>query len=197
LRKRTKEHNTMEMDPAQTRQLPPDGVALAQPDAKMAMEILHYNQNLIQLADSKANNLIVINSIFLASVTSLIMDPKAAGQAFMGLHGLLHLAFFFASVSAIFFCLRIIMTKSDFSEKIRHNDLIFFGDIIKRNIPDNYVFDYYRIKPKEFLDDILNRIFATASIADRKFGFTKTAQSLTMFSSVLWVLTLFLFLLVR
>ncbi len=187
----------MATDPAQTRELSPDDITFPQPDAKLAMEILHYNQNLIQLADSKANNLIVINSIFLASVTSLIMDPNAAGQAFYGLKGLLHLAFFFASVGAIFFCLRIIMTKGDFSEKIRHKDLIFFGDIIHRNIPENYLFGYYKIKPKEFLDDILRRIFATASIADRKFNFAKIAQHITVFSSILWVLTLFLFLLVR
>ncbi|MGV8123475.1 MAG: hypothetical protein AB2L14_27290 [Candidatus Xenobiia bacterium LiM19] len=187
----------MQTDPSQTRELSPDSITLPQPDAKMAMDILHYNQNLIQLADSKANNLIVINSIFLASVTSLIMAPGAVGQAFPGLKGVLHLAFFFAAVSAIFFCLRIIMTKGDFSEKMRHKDLIFFGDIVHRNLPENYIFEYYRIKPKEFLDDILGRIFATASIADRKFNFTKTAQNITVLSSVLWVMTLFFFLLVR
>jgi len=187
----------MQTDPAQTCELPSDEIRLARPDSRMAMDILHYNQNLIQLADSKANNLIVINSIFLASVTSLIMAPGSAGQAFTGLKMLLHFAFFFASVSAIFFCLRIIMTKGDFSEKIRHKDLIFFGDIVHRNLPENYLFEYYRIKPKEFLDDILGRVFATAKIADRKFGFTKTAQHITVLSSILWVLTLFLFLLVR
>ncbi len=35
-----------------------------------AFEILHYNQSLVQFADTKANTLIVINSIALASASA-------------------------------------------------------------------------------------------------------------------------------
>jgi hypothetical protein len=181
----------MTINPADTRDLgsPPDNT-----DLKAAFDILHYNQNLIQLADSKANNLIVINSIFLASITSFIMGAKESGSILRGV-GIFHLGFLAVCIMAIYFCLRIIMTKGLPSEQIRHKDLIFFGDIVQRNSPDNYIFEYSKIKTKDFLHDILRRNYASAHIAHSKYHFTRIAQNLTFISAAMWLLSiLFVFL---
>jgi hypothetical protein len=159
-------------------------------DLKSAFNILHYNQNLVQLADSKAGNLIVINSIFLASITSFVMETKPASRIFSGFEGTFVIFFFAATVAAILYCLRIIMTKGTYYEGARHLDLIFFGDIAQKTTPENYIFDFIKIKPKEFLADILRRTYTTAQIADRKFSYTKTAQTLTVLSSILWLINI-------
>jgi hypothetical protein len=158
-------------------------------DIKSAFDILNYNQNLIQLADSKAGNLIIINSIFLASITSFVLDPKAGGSFMKGLEGVLVFCFFAATVAAVFNCLMIIMTRSDYTEKVHHPDLVFFGDIVKRTTAENYVFEFMKAKPREFLADILKRCYATAGIASRKYSHTKTAQQLTVLSSAMWLIT--------
>jgi len=155
-----------------------------------AFDILNYNQNLIQLADSKAGNLIVINSIFLASITSFAMDSMKGARLLPGLDCIFMLLFFGATVAAIFICLRIIMTKGDFTEKVHQKDLIFFADIAARTTPENYIFDFLKAKPKDFLTDLLRRNYTTASIASRKYSYTKTAQQLTVISSSLWLLTI-------
>ncbi len=159
-------------------------------DLESAFDILHYNQNLVQLADSKAGNLIVVNSIFLASITSFALDPRKTTGLLAGIEGIFVLLFFAASVAAIFVCLRIIMTRADFTEKIHQPDLIFFADIAKRTTPENYVFDFLKAKPRDFLTDLLKRNYTTASIATRKFIYTKTAQQLTVTSSALWLLNI-------
>ncbi|MDQ7821919.1 MAG: DUF5706 domain-containing protein [Candidatus Eremiobacteraeota bacterium] len=159
-------------------------------DLKSAFDVLHYNQNLVQFADNKANNLIVINSIFLASATSFLMGERGAAKAFSGFEGIFQLGFFVASIAAIFYCLMVIMTKGDYSEKAGRTDLVFFGDILARKTADNYVHDFTRIKPLDMQRDILRRNFSTAQIAERKFSLIKSAQSLTLASSVLWVITI-------
>lgn len=158
-------------------------------DHRTAMEILHYNQNLVQLADSKAGNLIIINSIFLASITSFMIE---SAHKTLSYPQLFQIGFFASSVIAIYFCLHSIMTKGDFSEKVRHLDLVFFGDIMHNKTPESYIFEFVKTKPKALLSDILRRIYATSVIADRKFNRIKLAQNFTLIASLLWVLNLLL-----
>jgi hypothetical protein len=159
-------------------------------DVGSVMQILHYNQNLVQLADSKAGNFIVINSIFMASITSFMMAGHGGGGYMEQLGQMCQFSFFIASVAAIFLCLRLIMTKGDFSEKIRYMDLIFFGDITHRKNSDAFIYEFTRAKPKHILKDILRRIYATSIIADRKFALCRMAQNSTLVSSVLWLATI-------
>lgn len=160
-------------------------------DHKTAIEILHYNQNLVQLADSKAGNLIIINSIFMASVTSFVVLAKS-GNVFDGLGQFMQFGFLVSSVVAIFLCLQLIMTKGNFTEKIRYLDLVFFGDIMHRKNSDGYIFEFTKAKPKHILHDILRRIYQTSLIADRKFAYCRLAQNWTMGSSILWLCNILL-----
>jgi hypothetical protein len=176
----------MTINPTETRELGSQG---ENSDLKAAFDILHYLQNLIQLADSKANNLIVINSIFLASVTSFIMGAKETGTTHGGM-GIFHLSFLVVCVMAIYFCLRIIMTKAYPTDQIRHKDLIFFGDIVQRNSPENYIFEFSKIKSKDFLQDVLRRNYVSAHIAHSKYHFTKIAQNCTVISATMWLLSI-------
>lgn len=152
-------------------------------DQHTTIEVLHYNQNLVQLADSNAGNLIIINSIFMASVTSFAVHAKG-GSMLNGLEQLLQFGFLVSSVVAIFLCLQLIMTKGNFTEKIRYLDLVFFGDIMHRKNSDGYIFEFTKAKPKHILHNILRRIYQTSLIADRKFAYCRLAQNWTLASSI-------------
>lgn len=142
---------------------------------RSAFEILHYNQNLIQFADGKANTLIVINSIALASAT-----------ATSGLVGL-KMAFLLASVLSILLCLAVVVSRVDPEDESRRRDHIFFADIMSRANGEQYAYEYVRTEPRVFLDDLLRRNYRLASIADRKYRFYSTAQQVTVVACVLWL----------
>lgn len=142
---------------------------------KSAFEILHYNQNLIQFADGKANTLIVINSIALASAT--------ASSGLMGLK----MAFLLASVLSILLCLAVVVSRADADDEARRRDHIFFGDIMARSNGEQYAYEYVRTEPRIFLDDLLKRNYRLASIADRKYRFYGAAQQVTVVACVLWL----------
>ena len=143
----------------------------------LAFDILEFNQNLIQFADNKANTIIVINSIFLASLSSI-----SSGQATM-----LKAAFFMISVLAIIYCLRVVTARKDPIEAPGSRDLIFFEDIISIKNAKSYLHSYMNKHEISFLNDISERIFKASLIAHAKYQLYSKAQRLTFFSCLLWI----------
>ncbi|MBM3462297.1 MAG: hypothetical protein FJX76_09370 [Armatimonadetes bacterium] len=144
-----------------------------------AFDILHYNQNLIQFADSKANTLIVINSIALAST--------AASSAGVPLMGALKIGFMLAAVVSIILCLMVVVARSDPPDERARRDLIFFGDVMSRSSSNAYYYDFTDTKSSIFLEDLLERNYRVAGIAERKYRFYRMAQVATVAACLLWL----------
>ena len=156
-----------------------------------ALEILNFNQNLIQFADNKASILILINSIFIATVTGLIKDPASASPLMHMLLDSSRICFFFASVLSILCCLMVVTAKADSSiteGNIARKDLVFYEHISSRKDINHYSFEFKNTSPRIFLDDLLARNYVAAAIASKKFNFNWFAKKITTLSCLLWVL---------
>ena len=146
-----------------------------------AYQVLNFNQQLVQFADSKAGNLIVINSLFIAAA-----QASNLGAGVTGLPRYLGLAYVICSSLAVLFCLSTVMSRVEVPPSPR-KDLIFFGDILTRKQPARYSQDFQATAPAVHLDDVLRRTYVLATIAARKFDSYSTAQTLTAISGVAWV----------
>ncbi len=160
-----------------------DSMVAPQEKLGVGFSILSYNQNILQFADSKANTLIVINSIFIASATTFFgTTPKSLL--------FLSLMFFALSIYATALCLLVVTPRSDSSLKMvraPRKDLIFFGDILTRD-SKKYVRDYKRYRYSEFLEDLAYRIYRVALIASDKYKILSKAQTFTTIAALFWLL---------
>lgn len=152
-------------------------------------QVLSYNQSLVQFADTKANTLIMINSIFLASTTSFLFNASYIA------HPLLLIFFFLAAGASILYCLAVVTARSDCSDIVKRKDLIFFGDIAERKNVDNFLFEALHISDKLYCEDILRRIYMVSDIAGRKYRTYSIAQRITVLASILWLISIMCFLL--
>lgn len=148
--------------------------------SREAYEVLDYNQQLVQFADSKAGTLIVINSLFVAAMGA----TQAAGSEMQILRGLTVVA----AAVAVVLCLTVVMTRAEEPPNVKRHDLIFFDDILKRPSAAHYAAEFLRTPESVHLDDLLRRTYVLAGIAKRKFGAYSTAQTMTAVSGVLWLL---------
>lgn len=158
---------------------PPASPALTSEPSRVdsaAFEVLHYNQSLVQFADSKAGNLIVINSLFIAAA-------QAGGASFLLLK-LLQASLVLCAGVALLLCLAVIMSQGGLP-RLPGRDGIFFGDITHRKM-DAYVRDFQATP--DHAGDALRRTYVVALIARRKFACYGWAQWLTAGAAVLWLI---------
>lgn len=149
------------------------------PSNDSAFEVLNYNQQLVQFADSKAGNLIVINSLFIAAAQS--SHPSHAL-----LLKLFQLPLVFCAGGALLLCLLVIMNLSGLP-KIPRKDCIFFGDIAQRRNMNQFVSDFNSAGEQQHREDSLRRTYVLALIASRKFSLYSWAQALTVGAALLWL----------
>lgn len=151
----------------------------------IAFHILNYNQGLIQFADSKANALLLINSIFIAALTPFIerLGHNTIASA-------IALAFFIFSVISILMALGVIMTRTGGIVENRSKTLAFYGHIIENNSPDGYIHEFSTCEAKKFKDSILGNIYTVSKIANAKFSIYNQGQTMTLLSSLLWIVTI-------
>lgn len=149
-----------------------------------AFEILHYNQNLVQFADSKANTLILINSIALASSMAL---PAALPVEWRPLMGVLRMIFLVTSVCSVGLCLSVVLARIEPTAQVRRRDLVFFADILARPSVYAYSNDYLRTDGTTFLNDLIDRNYRVAAIASRKYHYYTAAQHATVCACGLWM----------
>ena len=153
-----------------------------------AFEILHYNQELVQFADGKANTLILINSIALASTFGI---TAAIPPEYRTIATILRFAFLIASFLAVALSMAVVLSRIESGEKGRRPDLVFFADMLTRPSFPAYRTSYLRTAPSDLLEDILSRAYRVASIANRKYGWYAEAQGVTVVACALWLVFIF------
>ena len=149
------------------------------PQIDSAFEVLNYNQQLIQFADAKAGNLIVINSLFIAAA-------QASHSSHALLLKLLQVPLVLAAGLALTLCLLVIMNRAGLP-KMPRKDCIFFGDIAQRKNMNQFVADFTSNTEQQHLEDSLRRTYVLALIASRKFSLYGWAQVLTAGAAFLWL----------
>ncbi|MBF0546185.1 MAG: hypothetical protein HQM08_17210 [Candidatus Riflebacteria bacterium] len=155
---------------------------------KIAFTILNYNQGLIQFADGKANALLLINSIFIASMAPFI-ELASKGLSKIGI--LLQIIFFVFSILSILTSIGVITTrKVPALERENKGNLIFFGEIIQTNNPDGYIHEFNSLDAKKFQNTLLTNIFVISKIAASKYAIYNIAQLATLISCILWIINL-------
>ncbi len=143
-----------------------------------AMSVMQYNQSFVNVTDGKANSLLLINSIFLAT--------GAAGA----LTKVLPLAAVVVASIAILLCLAVVFARLPGQATNDRAKLVFFGDIAKRRNMAAYLDDCRNTGPKEISASLLGQVYELASVVSRKFAAYRRAQLVTMFSAALWIANL-------
>lgn len=151
----------------------------------VAFHILNYNQGLVQFADSKANALLLINSIFIAALTPFL-DRLARTTLTTGIGG----AFFLFSIISILLSLGVIMTRTGSIVENRSKTLVFYGHIVENNSPEGFVHEFSSAEAKKFHESILANIYTVAKIASSKFAIYHQGQTMTLLSCLLWILAI-------
>jgi len=153
---------------------------------EFALSVINFNQGLIQFAETKANTLLIVNSIFLATVTAM-MEVHVAENLFSAIFSTVRILFLVTTACSIITCLMVVMPKSDNNPIQGKKDLIFFMDILSHSNRDNYMFEFHKTKTATLIDDLLRRGYMTATIAKEKFNRYKVAQIMTFISTFLWL----------
>ncbi len=152
---------------------------------EVAFSILSYNQGLVQFADTKANGLLLINSIFLAALSPFISTlQKLTGPGY-----LVFLAFLGSCIFSILLSMNVISTRKVpmIDDDPTTTSLVYYRDIVETNSPEGYINEFNAYESRRFLDSVLRNIFIVSSIANTKFSIYATAQSMTFLSCLLWI----------
>ncbi len=155
------------------------GCIVNEPENQAAFEILNYNQQLVQFADSKAGNLIVINSLFIAAAQASTSNSLVLK--------LFQLSLVAASGVALLLCLSVIMSRGQVP-RLPRKDCIFFADVVQRKNMGQYLHDFAQMGPQGLLEDTLRRTYVLAVIAQRKFQAYTWAQRATAGAALMWLL---------
>ncbi len=152
----------------------------------IAFDILNYNQGLIQFADGKANGLLLINSIFIASVAPFIETfRKGAGGFGMLLLG----GFFVLCVVSIMLSMSVIMNRKLPEVEDKNRGIIFYGHIVETRSADGYIHEFHATEAARFKDNLLTNVYTVSQIATRKYQIYSYAQALTLLSCITWIIT--------
>ena len=154
---------------------------------EIAFSILNYNQNLIQFADSKANALLLINSIFIASLGAFLPTIKSDGSTTLYL---VFLLFMVACIFSLLLALGVIMTRSGTSAHTPPRSLFYFGHIADFSTADSYCHEFAHAEIEHVRQATLANVYVLAKIAQGKFAVYHMAQTATLISSSLWMITM-------
>lgn len=162
-------------------------------EIEFAFSILNYNQGLVQFADSKANALLLINSIFIASIgpffESIRRGHSPAATILIGL-------FLLFSIGSILLSLSTIVTRKVPEIENANKGLIFYGHVIESRSPEGYAHEFAGCEGKRFRETLLTNIFVVSKIAATKYSVYSHAQNLTMVSCLFWIVSMLYLLLV-
>jgi hypothetical protein len=153
---------------------------------ELALGMLGFNQGLIQFADSKANGLVVVSSIFLASLSPVLDHLKGAPVWLEVLAG----ASAAVSVLALLASLRVMLARAADTHEPRPRSLLYHKHILAFTKAQSYVDEVREAEGEKVLDAFLFSTYDLAAIAQTKFHAYKTAERLTLTGAVLWIATL-------
>jgi hypothetical protein len=145
---------------------------------RFAMSIMQYNQTMVNFTDGKANSLLLINSIFLAT------------GAQWNLSAILPLAGVVLAACAILLSITVIYARMP--GQIRHDraKLVFFAHIRQRRNRAAYLEDFDTASAAEIIESLLKQNYDLAGVVDRKFRAYRHAQLATVCSAALWIANL-------
>ncbi|MBN2497899.1 MAG: hypothetical protein JXR96_25115 [Deltaproteobacteria bacterium] len=144
---------------------------------RFACDALQHNQSLVSFTDAKANSLLLVNSIFLAT---------AAGTG----RGGFSLAAALAAAATVLLCLAVLYARLPGPAPRERGKLMFFGDILARKSAAVYAEDLSRVGASELAEATARQVYSLASVLDRKFRAYGLAQLATMVSAALWLTSL-------
>ncbi len=151
----------------------------------LGLGLLNFNQSLIQFADAKANGLVLVNSIFLASMASAIEVLKRPTTG-TGVK-VLALAFFAVSVLALLGSLWVTLARAPQTQEQRPASLAYYKHILSFHSAQGYVDAFRESDGEHALDALLVATHDLAGICSAKFKAYKGAERLTLLGAVLWV----------
>jgi hypothetical protein len=150
---------------------------------ELSLGMLGFNQSLIQFADSKANGLVVVNSIFLASLTPALDHMKVASLGLKAAAG----ASALVSVLGLLASLLVMLSRASDTHEPRPRSLIYHKHILGFTKAQSYVDEFREAEGEKVLDAFLFSIYDLAGIASVKFKAYKNAERLTLLAAVLWI----------
>jgi len=145
---------------------------------RLAMTVMQYNQSFVNVTDGKANTLLLINSIFLAT---------GAASAFTSALDVVASA---AASVAVLLCLTVVFARLPQQMKRDRAKLLFFGHICQRRQRAAYVEDFRQAGAREIAESLAKQIYDLAGVVDRKFRAYRRAQLVTIFSAAVWIANL-------
>src|SRR4051794_21071778 len=105
---------------------------------ELSLGMLTFNQGLVQFADSKANGLVVVNSIFLASLTPALDHMKTAPLGLKVAAG----ASALVSILALLASLHVMLSRAQDSHEARPKSLIYHKHILGFSRAQTYVDEF-------------------------------------------------------
>jgi hypothetical protein len=145
---------------------------------RFAMSIMQYNQTMVNFTDSKANSLLLINSIFLAT------------GAQWNLASILTLLAVVLAACAILLCITVIYARMPGQIRPDRAKLVFFAHIRQRRNRAAYLEDFDSACAPEITESLLKQNYDLAGVVDRKFRAYNRAQLATVCSAALWIVNL-------
>ncbi len=141
----------------------------------LAMDILGHNQSFITFIDKKANSLLLLNSIFLATA--------AAG----GLASVWTLLSLGAASLAALTCLAVVWARLPSMRLGSSARFVFFSDILGRRNAATFTEDLRRVGLEDLFDSTARQVYELAQVEERKFSVYRWAQLATLASAALWL----------
>jgi hypothetical protein len=150
---------------------------------ELSLGMLGFNQGLIQFADSKANGLVVVNSIFLASLTPALDHMKTAPLGLKVLAGVSATL----SVLALLASLWVMLSRGADTHEPRPKSLLYHKHILAFTKAQSFVDEFREADGEKVLESFLFSTYDLAAIASAKFAAYKTAERLTLVGAVAWI----------
>ncbi|HEY3451878.1 MAG TPA: Pycsar system effector family protein [Myxococcales bacterium] len=142
----------------------------------LAFQVMSYNQGFVMFVDGKANSLLVVNSIILAtSGSSSLMGSRLA------------LAALASATVAILLCLSVVFARHPNPAKRDKSRLAFYAHILQRNTWSQYQHDLEEVEPDQLLASFAHQVHDLAAVVDKKFHAYRRAQSATFVATGLWI----------
>jgi hypothetical protein len=142
---------------------------------RLALGALRHNQSFVALTDAKANSLLLVNSIFIAST--------AAG----GLDRGLALAAAGAAALVVLLCLGVVWARQAPPARAERGQLILFSHVLRRRTAAAYLEDFRAAGPEELIENTVRQVHELAGVVGRKFRAYRWAQQATVLSAGLWL----------
>jgi hypothetical protein len=153
----------------------------------IALGMLGLSQGLIQFADSKANGLVLVNSIFILAMTPALEKVRE------GSNGLLASAlgaFFVVAALALLASLWVTLSRGGSGDEPRPKSIVFFKHVAALAKGSSYVEEVREAEGERVLESVLLSNYDLSQIAKKKFSACKLAERCTVLATLLWVLAM-------